>query len=195
VHLLRDPRAVARSAIGMGWAGNVYHGIDHWIASERDFERLAAKVPADRILAVRNEDLIAEPVRELTRICTFFGVAFDPAMLTYPATTTYAAPDPSLIGQWRRELSPREVGLIEGKIGGMLAARGYEPSGVDVVAPGAFERAALRAADRWNRWRLIARRQGLLLMLADMVVRRLPRSPLTDAMRRLKSKKAAKFLQ
>ncbi len=195
VHLLRDPRDVARSAIGMGWAGNVYHGIDHWIASEQGFERLAAKVPADRILAVRNEDLIAEPVRELTRICTFFGVAFDPAMLTYPATTTYAAPDPSLIGQWRRELSPREVGLIEGKIGGMLAARGYEPSGVDVVAPGAFERAALRAADRWNRWRLIARRQGPLLMLADMVVRRLPRSPLTDAMRRLRSKKAAKFLQ
>ena len=26
IHLIRDPRDVARSSIGMGWAGNVYYG-------------------------------------------------------------------------------------------------------------------------------------------------------------------------
>jgi len=27
IHFLRDPRDVARSSIGMGWAGNVYYGL------------------------------------------------------------------------------------------------------------------------------------------------------------------------
>lgn len=173
VHLLRDPRDVARSAIGMGWAGNAYHGVDHWMKSERDFETLAAMVPPERILNVRNEALIADPVGELTRLCAFFGVAYDPAMLTYPATTTYAAPDPSLIEQWRWQMSPRDVALVEAKIGAMLTDRGYVPSGLPPIAPGMLGRARLRVSDRWNRWRLVLRRQGPLLFLADMAARRI----------------------
>jgi hypothetical protein len=195
VHLLRDPRDVARSAIGMGWAGNVYHGVDHWAQSERDFERLASEVPADRILEMKNEALIADPVGELTRLCAFFGVGYDPAMLSYPATTTYAAPDPALIQQWRRQLTPREVGLVEGKIGRMLADRGYEPSGEPVLRPGPAGRLALAASHRWNRWRLMAKRQGALLLFADMIARRLPPSRFTDFTRRLRAERAAKYLQ
>lgn len=195
VHLLRDPRDVARSAIGMGWAGNVWQGVDHWTHSERDFEALTRLVPAERILTVKNEALIADPVGELSRLCAFFGVPYDPAMLTYPATTTYAAPDPALSYQWRRQLSPREVGLIEGKIGRMLTDRGYEPSGHPPVRPGLAGRLALGAEHRWKRWRLMARRQGTLLLLADIVTRRLPPSPLTDLTRRLRAERAAKYLQ
>ncbi len=195
VHLVRDPRDVSRSAIGMGWAGNVYHGVDHWTQSERDFERLAAAVPPDRIHEMRNEALIADPVGELTRLCAFFGVPYDPAMLSYPATTTYAAPDPALIGQWRRQMSPREVGLVEAKVGAMLTDRGFEPSGHSPVRPGPLGLFQLRMEDRWNRWRLMARRQGLLLLFADMIARRLPPSPLTDLIRRRRAEKAVKYLQ
>lgn len=195
VHLLRDPRDVARSAIGMGWAGNVYHGIDHWIASERSFERLAAMVPAGRILKMRHEDLIANPVGELTRLCRFLNVDFDPAMLSYPETTTYSAPDPALIGQWRLQLSKRDIGLVEAKAGILLGQRGYDPSGIKPVSPGRLQRLILRIDDRWHRWRLMADRQGTFLMLADLIVRRLPQSPLTDLVRRWKARKAVKFLQ
>ena len=38
IHLLRDPRDVARSAIGMGWAGNVFHGASPSIATEDGWE-------------------------------------------------------------------------------------------------------------------------------------------------------------
>lgn len=195
VHLVRDPRDVARSAIGMGWAGNVFHGVDHWTQSEGDFEVLAARVPEDRILQMRNEELIADPVGELSRLCAFMGVAYDPAMLSYPATTTYAAPDPALSFQWRRSLTAREVGLVEAKVGPMLVARGYELSGHPPQTPGPFGRLALRASDRWNRWRLMARRQGALLMAADMIARRLPPSPFSDFTRRLRAERAAKYLQ
>ncbi len=195
VHLVRDPRDVARSSIGMGWAGNVYHGVDHWIQSERDFEKLASQVPSDRILRLRNEALIADPVGELSRVCAFFGVAFDAAMLSYPETTTYAAPDPSLIFQWRRQLTAREVGLVEGKIGPMLADRGYEPSGHPPVRPGPAGRLTIAASHRWNRWRLMAKRHGTLLLVADMIARRLPPSAFTDFVRRKRASRAANYLQ
>jgi hypothetical protein len=195
VHLLRDARDVARSAIGMGWAGNVYYGVEHWIQSERDFEKLASALPAERILRLRNETLIADPVGELTRVCAFFGVAYDPKMLTYPETTSYAAPDPALTAQWRRQLTPREIGLVEAKIGPMLVERGYELSGFPAIVPGPADRLALRISNSWKRWRLMAKRQGPLLFLADMAARRLPPSAFTDFVRRRRAQKALKYLQ
>jgi hypothetical protein len=31
IHIIRDPRDVANSCIGMGWAGNTYFGVAQWI--------------------------------------------------------------------------------------------------------------------------------------------------------------------
>ncbi len=173
VHLLRDPRDVAKSSIGMGWAGNVYHGVDHWIASERDFERLAALVSPGQVLRMKNEDLVKEPERELTKLCAFLGVAYDASMLSYPSHTTYGPPDAKLVEQWRRELGPREIALIESKVASMLAPRGYELSGAPPISPGPLQRRFLRAHDRFGRWREQARRYGLFLALLSMAARRL----------------------
>ena len=41
IHLVRDPRDVARSSVGMGWTGNSYFGVDHWIGTERDYAAAA----------------------------------------------------------------------------------------------------------------------------------------------------------
>lgn len=37
ISLVRDPHHVARSAIGMGWAGNVFHGLGGWIGTEDEW--------------------------------------------------------------------------------------------------------------------------------------------------------------
>ncbi len=174
VHILRDPRDVARSSIGMGWAGNVYHGADHWIRSEQSFDRLRRLVPADRIYEIKNETLVTEPSRELGSLCAFLGVPYDAAMLSYPDQSTYSAPDPSLLYQWKREQSRREVGLVEGRVGAMLEAAGYEPSGYGAIVPNTLERVALNAGHRWGRLMFSVRRNGLALTLADIVSRRLP---------------------
>lgn len=195
VHLLRDPRDVAKSSIGMGWAGNVYYGVNHWIASERDFERLAARVPAGRIHRMRNEELVRQPARELTRLCAFLGVSYDPAMLDYPSHTTYGAPDPTLVEQWRRELSHRELGLLEGKLGSMLTDRGYERSGARPITPSPIHKARLRLADRLGRWRFLVRHNGAALTLADMLAQRLPFRSFKDYTRRLKGQQALKRLK
>src|SRR5690606_16190463 len=55
-HLLRDPRDVARSSIGMGWAGNTYHGATHWIRTEQEWGRIQPGIPDDEVHEVRYED-------------------------------------------------------------------------------------------------------------------------------------------
>jgi len=194
VRLLRDPRDVAKSSVAMGWAGNVYFGVDHWIASERAFERLATRVEPERIRQLRYEDLLRAPREELTALCRFLGTTYDPEMLTYPSRTTYGAPDPKLIAQWRTELSPREVGLVEGKLGAMLEERGYEPSMTPLVIPGPAGKAMLALGNRLGRWGFSVRRNGLGLTALDLIARRLPIPSLRDfARRRLGEKEAARL--
>ena len=74
IHLLRDPRDVARSAIGMGWAGNVFHGASPWIATEDGWE---AATTSHQALAheIRYEDLVAHPEATLTDLCAFLGLS------------------------------------------------------------------------------------------------------------------------
>jgi len=108
--------------------------------SEKSFERLRGLAPEERIYELKNEKLIAEPSRELSALCGFLGVRYDDAMLSYPEKSIYSAPDPSLLFQWKRMQTPREVGRIEGRIGPMLEAAGYEPSGYSPVAPNGLER-------------------------------------------------------
>lgn len=192
VHLLRDPRDAAKSAIAMGWAGNVFHGVDHWINSERSFEKLAALTPQARIFRMKNEDLIRAPQRELTRLCAFLGVEYDGRMLDYPSRSTYGPPDSRLVEQWRSELDRREIALIEGKTGRMLTDRGYEMSGGQLVVPGALGRALLRADNIWRRWRFNVRRNGLVVAALDLLSRAIRLRPLEEFVR---GKRAANDLR
>ena len=143
VHLMRDPRDVARSSIGMGWAGSVYYGVDHWIGTQKDWQRALPSLPEAQRLIVFYEDLIEKPEETLGRICDFAGLSFHPDMLAYDDGSTYSKPDPSLITQWKRKQTAREVGLTEAKIGPMLQQAGYAPSGHDPVHPGKIEKLTL----------------------------------------------------
>lgn len=151
IKLLRDGRDVARSNIGMGWAGNVYFGVDRWIIAENLWAKLKSTIDPDRWIEVRYEDLVADPVRELTRICDWVGVAFSPKMLEYMHTESgknYKYPNPKLSYQWRSKLSQREVQQVESKIADMLLARGYELSGHPRLTVSELEHELLRVDNR-----------------------------------------------
>ena len=173
VHLVRDPRDVARSCVNMGWAGNTYYGVESWIASERSFEALSKIVPAGRIHRMRYESLITQPEEELSALCAFVGVLFDPTMLRYGDSSTYQSPDPGLIEQWRRKMSPREISRLESKVGPMLAIRGYRASVTNPPAPGAVERIRLKLENRLSRLRFLTRRYGAFLTLSEILTRKL----------------------
>lgn len=173
IHFLRDPRDVARSSIGMGWAGNVYHGIDHWIETEGDWARIAPTHPAEKVLTIHYETLIDAPEDTLKRICNFVGVPFDAAMLDYHKTSSYAAPSRDLTTQWKRKQTAKEVGLVEAKLGPLLAASGYAPSGFTARHPSAIEKIALKLDDKRARWASRIARFGLVDPLIVTIAHRL----------------------
>jgi hypothetical protein len=94
LHIVRDPRDVAYSCIGMGWAGNVWYGVEKWIDAEQVWEDFSRHLPDEHKLEFTYTDLITRNQETLTRLCNFIGVDFDEKMLTYPDYTDYSLPDP-----------------------------------------------------------------------------------------------------
>lgn len=168
IHLLRDPRDVARSSIGMGWAGNGYHGAAHWIRTETGWGD--AKISEERVLTVRFETLITGIEAELTRICEFLGVRFDPKMLDYHQGTNFGPPDPDIAFAWKRKASAKEIALIEGRLGTLLIDRGYTPHDAPRY-PNALELRSLRLENRIKRWQFNMRRYGIGLFLMTHTAR------------------------
>lgn len=181
IRLLRDPRDVARSSIGMGWAGNVYYGLDTWLETEQSWRDFIAAFPDIPVHVLRYEDLVKNPEGELKRICAFLGMAFTEDLLAYPSRTTYAAPDPKLASQWKRKLSDREIQLIESRMEPFWENSGYEPSGLPPHEPDARERTRLRLQNRAAVWKHMIGRYGPVLPVMRGIGRRLRLSGLKQA--------------
>lgn len=166
IHLLRDPRDVARSSVVMGWAGLSYYGLDHWIRTEESWD--AAAVPASQELTLKFEDLMADLQGSLTQVCDFLKVPFSTEMLGYHQDTTYGPPDPKLAEQWRRKAGAHEIALLDGKCGPLIASRGYA-AGATPHHPGRVELAVLALRNNIGRRRASLRRFGLPLLIGAKV--------------------------
>lgn len=172
VHLLRDPRDCAKSSIGMGWAGNVYHGLDAWLHAEHSWERLRPRLREDQFLELRFEDMVAEPQAAMTRLCSFFGFDYEPAMMDLSGTT-YDTPSPRFANQWRRTMSERDIALVEARAGQLLVERGYERASARLTDIGRLDLLALKTQNAWARHLVRIERYGPSLWLQDVVTRRL----------------------
>lgn len=173
IHIIRDPRDVARSCIGMGWSGNVWTGVDRWLEAEKIWENLQQRIPEDRKIEIKYEILIKDFAATLTRICEFIGVPYDEAMLDYAKKTTYKSPNSSLVQQWKTKLSKQQIRLVESKIGKRLTERGYELSGLPPLTVTPLMERQLKLQDWWYRFQWRIKRFGLPLFLSDFLSRRL----------------------
>ena len=160
IHLIRDPRDVASSVIKMGWAGNSWHASEFWVEAQKEAEALLASLPANRWLQIHFEDLVGEPEKTLTEICSFLGCSFHPSMLRYPEDTSYPPPNASAAQRWKAILSPRQVQYVECRVGPQLEKAGYPPSGLSAYSPGFFRRSWLQLQNRWSKFCFKARRYG-----------------------------------
>lgn len=165
IRLLRDPRDVARSCIGMGWVGHVYYGVDIWIDAEDSWQKLKSSIAPESYLEIRYEDLVADVRTGLSAICRFLELEYSDEMMQYSSRSTYAAPDRSLSYQWKKKYSPRELQLVEGKLGDRLAALGYESGGHGTGRPGFFERIGLYLSHRRYRAEYQIKRYGIGLYI------------------------------
>lgn len=173
IHLVRDPRDVARSVVNMGWAGNTWKGVEAWLESERLLEKVCSALPSGQHIDVHYEALVREPEQEIRRICDFLGLAYEPDMLELSQRSTYRRPDSSLAEQWRSRAPAREIRWVESQVAPEMMARGYALSGQSGRPPGALERRGLAIHDWCNRALFRVRRNGLGLFCADWFARRL----------------------
>lgn len=142
IHLHRDPRDVVASLRSQEW----------WIAKsalscamvcgaalDRQAQ-LRRKWNEDRLLTVGYEALVAHPERELERICRFLNEPFESSMLRFHERAdpgfldlerdwknlTLQALTNARIERYRRELSDREIRLVEWTLGPLMTDLGYE---------------------------------------------------------------------
>jgi len=165
IHLVRDPRDVARSSIGMGWAGNVYYGVDHWVATENNWVLLESKIQPEKVLQVRFEDLIISPEQSLNRVCEFIGLVYSERMMDYTLQSSYSEPDTSLVNQWRRKLSVREVEYVELKASTLMGDLGYEVSGKAIKPLAVIEHSILGIGNKIFRYNFTLKRYGFFLVI------------------------------
>jgi len=172
VHLVRDPRDVAPSVVAMGWAGNVWAGVEAWLTAEIHWEALRSRLGPGRSIEVRYEDLVRRPAEELRRICDLIGVPFREEMLGYVRSSTYDTPDPGRASRWETKLTRRQIQLVESRVGRLLQRRGYRLSGLPALRVGPVLATLLRLQNRWGRMTFRMRRYGLPLWAQDVFSRR-----------------------
>ena len=160
------------SQYGMGWAGNTYYAIDHWIKTENDWNLFGPTFRTDNVIEVFYERLISDTM-ELKEVCEFIGVPFSPDMLCYPDLSTYDAPDPSTIQRWKKTQTPEDIALAELKAKALLLRRRYELSGYPLDPPYSFKRFRLWLTNETYKWKFGLRRYGYINFLMEKVTRRL----------------------
>lgn len=138
VHLVRDGRGVIASVLPIDWGPDTTRDATRWWIERLAFGLAAELEWPERVLRVRYEDLIRDPVAELGRICRFTGLAYHPSMLE---TTGYRPPPDfdtanALIGSgietaradaWRTSLSPLQIEGFEAIARDLLCHLGYTP--------------------------------------------------------------------
>jgi hypothetical protein len=173
LHLVRDPRDVARSWIEFGWAGNAWGAARGWRTLETLWSDVERRIPRDRVFTLRFEELVHDPPKHLAEVCAFLGVPYTDAMLRYHERSTYAPVDPKQVAKWRSALTPREQRLVEAALGDLLVARGYERCGLPPIAVGPIFARWLALDDWVRRARTRMRIFGWRLSACDWVARRL----------------------
>jgi Sulfotransferase family len=163
IHLIRDPRDVARSSIGMGWAGNVYYGVEHWLQTEQAWQRLQEKISPEQYFEIRFEDLIISPETILIDLCAFIGVSYSNQMFNYANESTYSKPDPSLVRQWKTKLTVREIQYVELRAKGLMNDLDYDLSGHPTITLGLIERLWLKINNKIFKLKFSIKRYGLYL--------------------------------
>lgn len=142
IHIYRDPRDVVASLQREPWmAGQSVQRVARHVRGTLARQRAAARqLGPDRYAVIRYESLVAQPERELRRLCAFLGETFCEEMLRFheraepgylPSEAawkhlTMAPLDPSRHGRYRTLLSLRDIRTVERVVGPQLSAYDYE---------------------------------------------------------------------
>lgn len=144
IHIIRDGRDVALSLKGLWFDGSLLNGLYYW--SEKVFvaRKMGLMLPAKRYFEIRYEDLVADPEKELKKLCGFLEIEYETSMLNYSTKSKHIVgeriskhhknllrrPDKALTYKWKHKLLFREMALCDMIIGDRLKEFGYDLSNI-----------------------------------------------------------------
>lgn len=137
IHLVRDPRDVVASLQRMAWGPkSIVNNALFWVRFNRAAEQSRHR---PEYLRIYYEHLVADPERELRRICSHIGEDYSDSLLTSGSSQSYDPSGPvtkQRLGTWRDQLSVDDVSVIEWIAGAGLEAHGYvREAPVSIAAP------------------------------------------------------------
>lgn len=171
--IVRDPRDVCRSCVGMGWYGHPAAATNEWIKPIERWQQSRDRLADNQHVMIRYEDLLRDPQSELDRCCKLLGLNFHEEMLSFHESSSYESLDPSLAEQWRRKMDARTAELIDGACMPLMLEYGYQPSSPHPKPASLIERYRIRTGNRYGRFRFRVKRYGLPLVLQWAIVKRL----------------------
>ncbi len=173
IHLIRDGRDVANSAVKMGWYGNAWAASERWKRAMVSYHRLLELSPPENVIEVRFEQLVSDSKAELKRISKFIGIPYDQAFFDYENTSSYSLPGRKKAANWRDHLDKRMIRGVEAEIGNLLQQYGYDLSGQDqIVITDELRDQLLRENNYMRRkWRI--RRFGFWTIILDKVANKM----------------------
>lgn len=142
VHITRDYRDNVLSFLEAPFDVNNPAALaQRWKQYNAEILKISRRAP-ERFLWLRYEDLVVHPEHELTRVCRFLGVEYDPVMLSFQsqeelpaATRGKVVPrgvrkriDPTLAQRWQKRLSDTVIRRIDSICGEFAERFGYHPT-------------------------------------------------------------------
>ncbi|MGH2722666.1 MAG: sulfotransferase family protein [Actinomycetota bacterium] len=174
LHVVRDGRDVALSMVEQPFGPTTLVGAAvGWRRAVLRARRDGARLGPERYREVRYEDLVQDPVASLRPVCRLLGLPWDEAMLQYHQDADRLLVDEAYrrrhrnlrrpptggLRDWRTQMAPRDLAVIEVLAGGLLSVLGYELSseprgpGVRLEAGWRWADAGVRRSVRWARGR------------------------------------------
>ncbi|MFL5798497.1 MAG: sulfotransferase family protein [Actinomycetota bacterium] len=179
VHIVRDVRSVALSLVEMPeeWGTRtVPEGAARWRHRVGRGHAEGLALGPERYLEVRYEDLVTDSERELRRVLEFLVLPWDEAVLRYAERGLSRVPQgsrgihgnvaraPTTTRDWRRQMSPEDLEVVEAVAGDLLAQMGYQRA-VEQPGAAAHERAR-KVMVEWDAYLRRKKRRGRLRRLA-----------------------------
>ncbi|MBB6391048.1 sulfotransferase family protein [Microbacterium thalassium] len=144
VHVVRDPRDVVRSLVGLPWAtGSRVADAWQWLLDHAEIARAREEDPAVEaaIIDVRFEDFLIDPTSALTTICDAAGAEFHPDMLAPERAAegmilsaewwkkkNASGIDPARAFAWRRDADEMDDAIAT-MCDAVIRQFGYDPAG------------------------------------------------------------------
>ncbi len=133
LHIVRDPRDAVASLQRQAWAsGSAVTNARQWLKFTQAARRFSNR---PGYLEVRYEDLVIDPARELSRICSFLGEDYSPIMTVPDRQGTVGTDSPTRwqteitserLSLWEKQLTAAQIAQIEWVLGTEMERFGYK---------------------------------------------------------------------